>query len=739
MTGTLSPFEPAPPRATRGAGGVRTVRTRRRGLGRWFAIGGSVVLVAGLLLGSWTVLPTSHGSRPSPSPVGRPESAPPLEVPSERPRGAAGSLSDNGTGGGATPSLGPSWREVFPATNPGPRVAAAMAYDAAAGYTVLFGGEQESTITSNGLGYGSNCTNATWTYRAGAWTNLSIPGPPRLESCSPLISYDPQIGGILAFIGPYCCGGSYQTWEFVDGAWSRVITFTPRIETILASMAYDAASQSVILFGANDNIYGNDSTWAFADGFWQEVNTTPLLFTPDGGSAPWWTMTYDESTDSLLLVQGDNVTNRSVPGGIVTTAWSFANGTWSSAGTIPLAYYAGGVEYDPREGYDVLYGGFFNPGPGPQPSTLGYNWTWADTDGVWSNLSIPGPPPRINIAMTFDAADGYLLLYGGLVNPSSGCSPYTPCRLLSDTWAFGSPPAAVQLRVSAIPSAICSAAAPACGLGTDATTVRLSVTVGSATGQATRGVDDGNGSVVYGPYDWLAAPTLTYVGWGNLSLTEPFEPVVTCGLANGTPGDCPATPAMTVLPDGQPVVTWSWEGVGPASSLRPGDWWNITFSLTAEGPPYAIVPVDRCATTVCARAEGALAAPYTSLGFSEDGGLSRLQRSFALGTVTVIGPQASGGGAPPGPISPPPPPPVGVPAPVAAPNPTVVTNPSGPGVLGGLLSSLSPVGAGAGILAAGTTRAVVSRSRSAVLLRAGRHSAGRRAASPSRRLPRGED
>lgn len=376
-------------------------------------------------------------------------------------------------------------------------------------------------------------------------------------------------------------------------------------------------------------------------------------------------------------------------------------------------------------GYSVLWGLINTDRNASGPLSYG-KWapgTWAySNNGGWTNLSIPGPSSRFFPTITYDAADGYLLLYGGTLFPRGSpgyCSTATPCSIESDTWVFESPPAAVRLTVEATPTTLCSAVSPACGFGTDVTTVRLGVSIGSATEEGTSGIDDGNGSVVYGPYGWLAGPNLTYVGWGNLSVSTPFQPQVSCGLANGTPGTCPATPTVTELPDGREALTWSWEGVDVASSLRPGDWWNITFSLTAEGGPFGVAPIDRCRTTVCARAEGTPSAPFTALEFHPDASPQAVAKSFPLGEVTVIGSEASGGSPPSGPPPPSPPPPVGVVAPVPSSTPTPVSVPAGSGAAGGLLSSLSSIGAGAGILAAGITRAIVSRPARALGVRVG--------------------
>ena len=58
------------------------------------------------------------------------------------------------------------WTNVTPSYSPGTRFGGGMAYDPAAGYALLFGGLNATTVVAHAL-------NDTWAYAGGVWTNLT--------------------------------------------------------------------------------------------------------------------------------------------------------------------------------------------------------------------------------------------------------------------------------------------------------------------------------------------------------------------------------------------------------------------------------------------------------------------------------------------------------------------------------------------------------------------------------------
>jgi hypothetical protein len=128
----------------------------------------------------------------------------------------------------------------------------------------------------------------------------------------------------------------------------------------------------------------------------------------------------------------------------ISGSWAGAPGGWANAS----------MAYDAGDGYDLMDGGYNGQaGPGGDIG-LGSN-TWNYSKGVWYWLlgtdgyqdkcwvdppnminTASCPSPRMGAAMTYDAHDGYVLLYGGC--SSLGTSQNACNGPLSDTWEWKS-------------------------------------------------------------------------------------------------------------------------------------------------------------------------------------------------------------------------------------------------------------------------------------------------------------
>lgn len=85
-----------------------------------------------------------------------------------------------------------------------------------------------------------------------------------------------------------------------------------------------------------------------------------------------------------------------------------------------------GMAYDSADRLVLLFGGM-------SPSGVALNDTWTYSAGVWTNITAsvgPAPSPRYGVGMTYDAGDGYVLLYGG-VGPVNGANQF-----FAQTWTF---------------------------------------------------------------------------------------------------------------------------------------------------------------------------------------------------------------------------------------------------------------------------------------------------------------
>jgi hypothetical protein len=106
---------------------------------------------------------------------------------------------------------------------------------------------------------------------------------------------------------------------------------------------------------------------------------------------------------------------------LTALGWQPINATNPPPGTA-----AAGFAFDPIDNYTVLFGGC-TAGNYWYSTCTPSNATWTYRNGTWAQLHPPtSPPARYYTGLTWDVADGVLVLFGG--NGSNG--------FLNDTWTF---------------------------------------------------------------------------------------------------------------------------------------------------------------------------------------------------------------------------------------------------------------------------------------------------------------
>ncbi len=133
-------------------------------------------------------------------------------------------------------------------------------------------------------------------------------------------------------------------------------------------------------------------------------------------------MAWDGRDNVVILFGGLGCTT------VCGDSWRYSAGTWTAV-TVPgglFARFGAPIGYDanPADRYVVL-----TEGEGAGGAVFTDTWQYT-LGGGWGQLLIVGPGPmRYDGAMTYDAADGYLMLVGGA---APGGSP------LPDAWQFRS-------------------------------------------------------------------------------------------------------------------------------------------------------------------------------------------------------------------------------------------------------------------------------------------------------------
>jgi hypothetical protein len=191
----------------------------------------------------------------------------------------------------------PAWTKQAPAAHPVARGYAAMAYDAATGNTVLFGG-----IPATGRDFGD-----TWTWDGSTWTKQApATSPPARTGAT--MAYDAATGTVVMFGGdPKKTSVNHvlaDTWTWDGSTWTKQAPKTSPPGRDEASMAYDAASGTVVLFGGShpDGLLGD--TWTWHGHTWTEQALVTNPHARAGAS-----MAYDAASGTVVMFGGFDLKN----------------------------------------------------------------------------------------------------------------------------------------------------------------------------------------------------------------------------------------------------------------------------------------------------------------------------------------------------------------------------------------------------------------------------------------------
>jgi PKD repeat protein len=322
------------------------------------------------------------------------------------------------------------WANLTPAliSEPGARLAQAMAWDPADGYVLMYGGQNTAGKT----------LRDTWSFSNGTWTNLTgtVTGsPPPLVLAG--LAYDPSGHQMILFGG---ANGSAvfqnQTWAYHDRVWTNLTGHTggaaPPV-AIFFGMATDSAASDIVLFGGvkiSTSVWGND-TWTFHAGTWTNISATARA---PAGQLVYATASDDPAIAGILLYA-----LYILPGSLVPATLQFTGGTWQNLSGVARGD-SGQLVY--------AQGGYLAPlGAVSLVSTAVWNISDTMVAGVhtveysdqnWTNVtsSVNGPPSIGVLGAIADLpSDSGLIAFGGEFTAGP----------TSNTWVLTAPP---QLAVS---------------------------------------------------------------------------------------------------------------------------------------------------------------------------------------------------------------------------------------------------------------------------------------------------
>src|SRR2546427_3100970 len=265
---------------------------------------------------------------------------------------------------------------------------------------------------------------------AQGWTQLG----PAHPSTSLLggIAYDSADGYVVLFGGATSIGSvDGETWKYSRGAWNQITPNSSPPARFGAAMTYDTVDGYILLFGGFDSAFQPlRDTWKFSTGAWTNITSSSG---PSARAVP--SMAYDAlSADQYVVLFGGTPVFPSAGGTIVSAfkdTWKFSLGSWTNITMVtgPSPRAGASISYDAADGYILLFGG--------QSPTAFLGDTWKFSTGSWTSILVSNNPgKRILGSMAYDAAagDGYVVLFGGANNTiSTGFKD-----VLRDTWKFSS-------------------------------------------------------------------------------------------------------------------------------------------------------------------------------------------------------------------------------------------------------------------------------------------------------------
>jgi hypothetical protein len=188
---------------------------------------------------------------------------------------------------------GSQWTSKSPAHSPGTLCGHAMAYDAARGRVLLFGGYDAAA---------SRYSDETWSWDGVDWTRLEPPASP-LGRASHAMASDPVAGKILLFGG---ANSMDDTWEWDGSTWTERRGGEAPPGRFGHAMAYDAARDEIVLFGGARDLYSGSTapvffsdTWVWDGSAWQQRQS---LVSPSPGYGH--RIAYDPELGRVILIGG---------------------------------------------------------------------------------------------------------------------------------------------------------------------------------------------------------------------------------------------------------------------------------------------------------------------------------------------------------------------------------------------------------------------------------------------------
>jgi hypothetical protein len=324
----------------------------------------------------------------------------------------------------AQPCAASGWQLVSPTgSGPAARAKAAIAFDAAAGRVLLFGG------------IGGSLRGDTWQWDGAAWSLAAATGPSPRQAAA--MAFDSSRARAVLFGGNDGAARG-DTWEWNGSAWSLRSpgggAGSPSAR-YLHALAYDSARGRTVLFGGYDGALRAD-TWEWDGSAWS-LRSAGAEGGAGGPSARYMhAMAY-------LPARGRTVLFGGYDGALRADTWEWDGSAWSlrspgGGAASPSPRSGSAMAYSASRQRVVLFGGH-------DGAYRDDTWEWDGTAWTIRSGGSPSPGGRTFAALAHDAARRADVVFGGITGGTPPNYAYA-----GDTWAAADAvPAIVQQPASA--------------------------------------------------------------------------------------------------------------------------------------------------------------------------------------------------------------------------------------------------------------------------------------------------
>jgi hypothetical protein len=246
---------------------------------------------------------------------------------------------------------GNTWTELKPKTPLPARKNFGLAYDTARKRLVVFGG------IHGGLYAPQTYLNDTWEFDGTDWTEIKPATSPPVRA-GHAMAFDAARGRAVVFGGGGGTTDLDDTWEWDGAAWKQITPSTKKPQgRFNTRMVYDPGAKRVLLFGGQD-AGGADlgDLWAFDGQNWTEL--WPSSKEPLGRG--FFSLAFDPTRSKLVLHGGTvewppNITAANT----FAEHWEWDGKAWTKVGDgkAPGKSAGGAMVFDAGRGRLVMYGG----------------------------------------------------------------------------------------------------------------------------------------------------------------------------------------------------------------------------------------------------------------------------------------------------------------------------------------------------------------------------------------------